>query len=56
MKTLYNWLIDCKGYSLDEVHETIIRYNEGMDLPDSVLNDIKEYSYLFIESYSGSFV
>lgn len=56
MKTLYNWLIDCKGYSLDEAHETIIRYNEGMDLPEFVLNDIKEYTYLFIQRYSGSFV
>lgn len=56
MITLYNWLIDCKGYSLDEAHVTIIRYNEGMDLPEVVLNDIKEYTYLFILRYSGSFV
>lgn len=56
MKTLYNWLIDCKGYSLFEAHETIIRYNQGMDLPDSVLKDIKEYTFLFIQRYSGSIV
>lgn len=52
MKSLYQWLQECKGYTWAEAEETIERYDNGMELPKEVLLDIKEYTQEFIEKYS----
>lgn len=40
---LYYWLIRSKKYSTAEAKETIIRLDCDMDLPDQILQDVKEY-------------
>ena len=50
MKSLYQWLQDEKGYSWEEASETVIRYEQDMDIPDDVKRDIKEYTEEFIQA------
>lgn len=51
MKSLYQWLQDEKGYSWEEASETVIRYEQDMDIPDDVKRDIKKYTEEFIQRY-----
>ena len=51
MTTLYEWLQIEKGYTDAEVEETYIRRDLGMEIPEEVKRDIKEYTQLFIQTY-----
>ncbi len=53
MQSLYQWLQDKKGYSWSEAEETIDRFDNGMEIPDNVKRDIKEYTEEFIQKYHG---
>lgn len=51
MISLYQWLQDKKNYTREEADETIDRYDNGMEIPDSIKNDIKEYTMEYIQKY-----
>lgn len=42
--SLYQYLLEVKKYSEHEAEETVLRYEAGMEVPDSVLADIREYA------------
>lgn len=43
MINLEDWLGQIKNYSLDEIEETVLRLEAGMELPEEVRKDITEY-------------
>ncbi len=43
MVSLYQWLLERKGYTEAEVEETVLRCDGGFDIPEEVKKDIKEY-------------
>lgn len=49
--SLYQWLIE-KGYTEAEAEETIVRFNNGMEIPENIKRDIKEYTEVFIQRFS----
>ena len=49
--SLYQWLIE-KGYTEAEAEETVVRYNNGMEIPDNIKRDIKEFTEVFIQRFS----
>ena len=55
LQTLYNFLREDKGYTIAETEETIIRLDNGMELPKKVKEDIHEYTHMFLERWSGFF-
>ena len=42
--SLFKWLVNVMKYSEAEAEETIIRYDNGMDLPADVIVDIMKWS------------
>ena len=42
--TLYQYLIDEKQYTEAEAEETVIRYDIGMEIPEEIIKDIREYN------------
>lgn len=42
--TLYKWLINVMKYSDAEAEETILRYENGMDIPADVMVDIQKWA------------
>lgn len=42
-KSFCEFLAD-KGYTEAEIDETVIRLSVGMELPDEVLKDVREYN------------
>lgn len=52
MQSLYQWLLEKKNYTEAEAEETVIRYNNGMEMPKEVLKDIKEYTEDFIQRFT----
>lgn len=51
MISLYQWLIENKEYSEFEAEETLIRYHNSMEIPIEVKNDIKEYTYEYLQKF-----
>lgn len=41
--TLYKYLTQFLEYSEAEAEETVIRFEQGMNMPDEVLKDIGDY-------------
>lgn len=42
--TLATYLLN-KGYTENEIDETLLRLDAGMDLPDVILKDVREYFF-----------
>lgn len=53
MISLYQWLIDERGYSEAEAEETVLRREVDLDLPEEVLIDVREYTQVFIQTFKG---
>ena len=49
--SLYQWLLERKGYTEEEAEETILRYDGGLEIPEKVKKDIKEYTEEFIQNH-----
>lgn len=41
--TLFQYLVDEKRYTEAEAEETVIRFENGMEVPQEVKQDINEY-------------
>ena len=50
MPTLAKFL-ENKGYTDNEIEETLIRFDLGMKLPECVSNDIDEYFNYFLINF-----
>ena len=53
MISLYQWLLERKGYTEAEAEETVLRYDGGLDIPEEVKKDIKEYTEEFMQAFKG---
>ena len=51
MISLYQWLIERKGYTEEEAEETVLRHECSLKIPDEVNKDIKEYTEEFIQEF-----
>lgn len=51
MISLYQWLQERKNYKEWEASETVDRFECGMEIPDKVRKDIKEYTEEFIQTF-----
>lgn len=51
MMSLYQWLIERKGYSEDDASIAIDSWEIGIYLPPEVKKDIYEYSEEYIQKY-----
>lgn len=41
--SLYQYLLEVKEYSENDAEETVLRLDAGMEVPEDVLKDVKEF-------------
>ena len=42
MISMYQYLLE-KNYSSDEAEETVVRWENGLEIPDEILFDVRKY-------------